>query len=118
MSLPVEIVFGIYLGIITGIVPALVAGVLGFVFKYVTDVTIPGLGVVVPRARDRRYQRGLLALNDETIRSSERAPAILTAIIVVLMISLYAHAQGTDSAPASRSGSRSNSSGTEPSRPT
>jgi len=47
MSLPVEIVFGIYLGIITGIVPALVAGVLGFVFKYVTDVTIPGLGVVV-----------------------------------------------------------------------
>jgi len=118
MSLPVEIVFGISSASSPGSFPRWWPGY-GFVFKYVTDVTIPGLGVVVvARARDRRYQRGLLALNDETIRSSERAPAILTAIIVVLMISLYAHAQGTDSAPASRSGSRSNSSGTEPSRPT
>ena len=47
MSLPVEIVFGVYLGVITGIVPAPVAGTLGFVFKYVTDATIPGLGAVV-----------------------------------------------------------------------
>ncbi|EMA67720.1 TrkA-C domain protein [Halorubrum aidingense JCM 13560] len=94
MSLPVEILFGIYLGIITGIVPALVAGVLGFVFKYVTDVTIPGLGVVVLALAIAGINGGLLALNDETIRSSERAPAILTAIVIVLMLSLYAHAQG------------------------
>ncbi|OYR68734.1 potassium channel family protein [Halorubrum ezzemoulense] len=94
MSLPVEIVFGVYLGVITGIVPALVAGALGFVFKYVTDVTIPGLGVVVLSLAIAGVNGGLLALNDETIRSSERAPAILTAIVVVLMISLYAHAQG------------------------
>jgi len=94
MSLPVEIVFGIYLGVITGIVPALVAGVLGFVFKYVTDVTIPGLGVVVLSLAIAGVNGGLLALNDETIRSSERAPAILTAIVVVLMLSMYAHAQG------------------------
>ena len=94
MSLPVEIVFGVYLGVITGIVPALVAGTLGFVFKYVTDVTIPGLGVVVLSLALAGVNGGLLALSDETIRSSERAPAILTAIVVVLMISLYAHAQG------------------------
>ena len=94
MSLPVEIVFGIYLGIITGILPALVAGVLGFVFKYVTGVTIPGLGVVVLALAIAGINGGLLALNDQTIRSSERAPAILTAIVVILMISLYAHAQG------------------------
>nr|WKF46057.1 TrkA C-terminal domain-containing protein [Halorubrum kocurii] len=94
MSLPVEIVFGIYLGVITGIVPALVAGVLGFVFKYVTDVTIPGLGVVVLSLAIAGINGGLLALNDETIRSSERAPAVLTAIVVVLMLSMYAHAQG------------------------
>ncbi|WP_423995507.1 potassium channel family protein [Halorubrum trapanicum] len=94
MSLPVEIVFGIYLGVITGIVPALVAGTLGFVFKYVTDVTIPGLGVVVLSLAIAGVNGGLLALNDETIRRSERAPAILTAIIVVLMLSMYAHAQG------------------------
>jgi len=94
MSLPVEIAFGIYLGIVTGVVPALVAGTLGFVFKYVTDVTIPGLGVVVLSLAIAGINGGLLALNDETIRSSERAPAVLTAIVVVLMLSLYAHAQG------------------------
>ena len=94
MALPVEILFGIYLGVITGIVPALVAGVLGFIFKYVTDVTIPGLGVVVLSLAIAGINGGLLALNDETIRSSEHAPALLTAIVVVLMISLYAHAQG------------------------
>ena len=94
MALPVEILFGIYLGVLTGIVPALVAGVLGFVFKYFTGVTIPGLGVVVLALAIAGINGGLLALNDETIRSSDRAPAILTAIIVVLMLSLYAHAQG------------------------
>ncbi|MFO8115785.1 MAG: TrkA C-terminal domain-containing protein [Halorubrum sp.] len=94
MTLPVEIVFGIYLGVITGILPALVSGVLGFVFKYVTGVTIPGLGVVVLALALAGINGGLLALNDETIRSSERAPAILTAIVVILMLSLYAHAQG------------------------
>ena len=94
MTLPIEILFGIYLGIITGIVPALVAGVLGFVFKYFTGVTIPGLGVVVLALAIAGINGGLLALNDETIRSAERAPAILTAIVIVLMLSLYAHAQG------------------------
>ncbi|GAB7091859.1 hypothetical protein JCM18237_21300 [Halorubrum luteum] len=94
MTLPIEILFGIYLGIITGIIPALVAGVLGFVFKYFTGVTIPGLGVVVLALAIAGINGGLLALNDETIRSAERAPAILTAIVVVLMLSLYAHAQG------------------------
>jgi hypothetical protein len=94
MALPVEIVFGIYLGVITGIVPALVSGVLGFVFKYVTGVTIPGLGVVVLALAIAGINGGLLALNDQTIRSSDRAPAVLTAIVVILMLSLYAHAKG------------------------
>ncbi|MFB6234486.1 MAG: potassium channel family protein [Halopenitus sp.] len=94
MALPVEILFGIYLGILTGIIPALVAGILGFVFRYFTGVTIPGFGVVVLALAIAGVNGGLLALNDPTVRSSERAPAILTSIIVVLMLSLYAHAQG------------------------
>ncbi|MFC5135205.1 MULTISPECIES: potassium channel family protein [Haloferacaceae] len=94
MALPVEILFGIYLGVLTGIIPALVAGVLGFIFKYFTGVTIPGLGVVALALALAGVNGGLLALNDQTIRSSDRAPAILTAILVVLMLSLYAHAQG------------------------
>ncbi|OYR55354.1 potassium channel family protein [Halorubrum halodurans] len=94
MALPVEILFGIYLGVLTGIIPALIAGVLGFIFKYFTGVTIPGLGVVALALAIAGVNGGLLALNDQTIRSSDRAPAILTAILVVLMLSLYAHAQG------------------------
>lgn len=94
MALPVEILFGIYLGILTGIIPALVSGILGFVFKYFTGVTIPGFGVVVLALAIAGVNGGLLALNDPTVRSSERAPAILTSIIIVLMLSLYAHAQG------------------------
>jgi hypothetical protein len=94
MELPVEILYGLYLGLLTGIIPALVSGVLGFVFKYVTGVTIPGFGVVVLALAIAGVNGGLLALNDPSIRSSERAPAVLTAIVVVLMVSLYAHAQG------------------------
>lgn len=96
MSLPVEILFGIYLGVLTGVVPALIAGVLGFIFKYVTGVTIPGFGVVALALGVAGVNGGLLALNDQTIRTAERAPAILTAILIVLMISLYAHARGDE----------------------
>ncbi|TQQ79503.1 TrkA C-terminal domain-containing protein [Halonotius roseus] len=93
-ALPFDILLGIYLGVLTGIIPALVSGVLGFLFKYVTDVSIPGLGVVVLALAIAGINGGLLALNDPTIRSSENAASILTAIIVVLMLALYAHAQG------------------------
>ena len=93
-ALPFDILLGIYLGVLTGIIPALVSGVLGFLFKYVTDVSIPGLGVVVLALAIAGINGGLLALNDPTVRSSENAASILTAIIIVLMLALYAHAQG------------------------
>ena len=93
-SLPFEILLGIYLGVLTGIIPALVAGTLGFVFRYVTGVSIPGFGVIVLALAIAGINGGLLALNDETIRTDENAVAILTAIVVVLMLALYAHAKG------------------------
>lgn len=93
-ALPFEILLGIYLGVLTGIIPALIAGGLGFIFKYFTNVSIPGLGVVVLALAIAGLNGGLLALNDENVRGAENAVAILTAIIVVLMLALYAHAQG------------------------
>ncbi|MFD1641720.1 potassium channel family protein [Halohasta litorea] len=93
-ALPFEILLGIYLGVLTGIIPALIAGVLGFLFKYVTNVSIPGLGVVVLALGIAGVNGGLMALNDENIRTSQNAVALLTAIIVVLMLALYAHSQG------------------------
>ncbi|MCL9816328.1 potassium channel family protein [Natronocalculus amylovorans] len=94
MALPFEILLGIYLGVLTGIIPAVIAGLLGFVFKYFTGVTIPGLGVVVLALAIAGVNGGLMALADENIQTSENAVAVVTAIIVVLMLSLYAHSQG------------------------
>lgn len=93
-SLPVEVLFGIYLGILTGIIPGLVAGVLGFLFKYFTNVTLPGFGVVVLGLAIAGINGGLLALNDQTLRENASGPVVVVAIVVVLMITFYAHAKG------------------------
>ncbi|MGM0590105.1 MAG: potassium channel family protein [Halobacteriota archaeon] len=93
-ALPVELLYGLYLGILTGIVPALVAFGLGFIFKYVTGVTLPGLGVVVLGVAIAGVNGGLLALNDSTLTNSESRFRLTVALIVVLMLTLYAHSQG------------------------
>jgi hypothetical protein len=92
--LPVEIALGVYLGVLTGIVPALVAWGLGFVFKYVTGVSIPGFGVVVLGLAIAGVNGGLLALTDPTVVDRASGPVVVVAILVVLMMTLYAHAKG------------------------
>ncbi|MFW6436028.1 MAG: potassium transporter TrkA [Halococcoides sp.] len=93
-SLPVAVLFGVYLGVVTGIVPALVAWTLGFLFKYVVGVTIPGFGVLVLGISLAGVNGGLLALADPTIVATTEAPTIVTALLVVMMITLFAHARG------------------------
>jgi len=93
-SLPVEILLGIYLGLLVGMVPALVSWALGFLFKYVTNVTLPGFGVAVLAVALAGVNGGLLALTDRTLVGTTNAPRIGTAIVVVTMISLYAHNRG------------------------
>ncbi|MFC4407280.1 potassium channel family protein [Haloarchaeobius iranensis] len=90
-SLPVEVLYGIYLGLLTGIIPALVSGSLGFLFKYVTGVTLPGLGVVVLSVAIAGVNGGLMGLLDPTVSSS---PRLLVAVVVIMMLSLWAHSQG------------------------
>ena len=91
MTLPVEVLLGLYLGLLTGIVPALVAGSLGFLVRYFTGVTLPGFGVVVLALSIASVQGGLLGLVEPDIAQS---PRLLVAVLVVLMLSLYAHSQG------------------------
>jgi hypothetical protein len=93
-SVPVEVVFGIYLGVLTGIIPALVSWALGFVFKYVTGVTVPAFGVVVLAVAIAGVNGGLMALNDPTFTRSSNQIRLSVALIVVLMLSLYAHNAG------------------------
>ena len=90
--LPVEILFGIYLGVLTGMFPALVSWGLGFLFKYVTGVSIPAFGVVVLALALAGINGGLLALNDPAVLQS--GTRVVVALIVVLMLALYAHAKG------------------------
>ncbi|MFC6716372.1 potassium transporter TrkA [Natrialbaceae archaeon GCM10025810] len=90
-TLPVEILLGLYLGLLTGIVPAFVSGSLGFVVRYFTGVTLPGFGVVVLALSIASVQGGLLGLVEPTITQS---PRLLVAVMVVLMLALYAHNQG------------------------
>lgn len=94
MALPAEILFGIYLGLLVGTIPALVSWALGFVFKYFTGVTLPGFGVMILSIALAGVNGGLLALADEAIISSPDAPSLVTAIVVVSMLSLYAHSRG------------------------
>ncbi|MCQ4332318.1 TrkA C-terminal domain-containing protein [Natronomonas sp. F2-12] len=91
-SLPVEILFGIYLGVLTGMFPAFVSWGLGFLFKYITGVSIPAFGVVVLALALAGINGGLLALNDPAVLAS--GYRVVIALIVVLMISLYAHSKG------------------------
>ncbi|WP_158055718.1 potassium channel family protein [Halorussus halophilus] len=90
-SLPVQLLLGIYLGVLTAVVPALVAWTLGFTFKYFTGVTLPGFGVVVLGVALAGVQGGLLGLLEPQIVAS---PAALVSALVVMMATLYAHAQG------------------------
>ncbi|WP_135662507.1 potassium channel family protein [Halorhabdus rudnickae] len=93
-SLPVALLFGVYLGILTGIIPALVAWVLGFLFKYLTGVTLPGFGVVVLGVALAGVNGGLLALADPSITGSANAPSVVVALLIIMMMVLYAHSKG------------------------
>ncbi len=90
-SLPVAVLLGLYLGALTGVVPALVAWCLGFVFRYVTGVSLPGFAVVVLGVAIAGVQGGLLGLLDPNVIES---PVVVVAVIVVMLATQYAHAKG------------------------
>ncbi|USZ67290.1 hypothetical protein NGM10_11175 [Halorussus salilacus] len=91
LDLLTAVVVGLYLGALTAVVPALVAWSLGFTFRYFTGVTIPGFGVLVLGVAIAGVQGGLLGLLDANIVNS---PTALVSALVVMMVTLYAHAQG------------------------
>jgi hypothetical protein len=94
-SLILQILIGVYVGVLTGVLPALVSWALGFTFRYVTGVTIPGLAVVAVGAALAGISGGLLGLLDPEIAET---PVAVTAVLIVLMASLWAHDQGDKTA--------------------
>lgn len=93
-SIPLEVLRGLYLGILTGVLPALLAFGFGFLFRYVTGVSIPSFAVIVLGLALAGVNGGLLAFVDPSITESANSIALMTAVVVVLMLSLYTHALG------------------------
>ncbi|MEF8813854.1 MAG: TrkA C-terminal domain-containing protein [Halovenus sp.] len=92
-----DVFVGIYLGLLAGIFPSLVAFSIGFGFKYFTNVTVPGLGVVVLGGALAGVSGGLMGLADPSLAESGTG---ITAVLVILMASLWAHSQGDKLAAA------------------
>ncbi|MEZ3117560.1 potassium transporter TrkA [Halobaculum sp. MBLA0147] len=93
-TLAVGVLRGLYLGLLTGVIPATIAWAMGFLFKYVTNVSIPAFGVVVLAVALAGANGGLLAVIDPAIQQSADAPTLVTALLVVMMLALYAHGRG------------------------
>ncbi|QCS44630.1 TrkA C-terminal domain-containing protein [Natrinema versiforme] len=92
-----ELLLGVYLGLLAAIFPAFIAFSIGFIFKYFTTVTIPGLGVVALGGTLAGVSGGLMGLIDPTLAGSWTG---ITAVLVILMASLWAHSQGDKLATA------------------
>ena len=91
-TIPVtEVLLGVYLGLLAGLFPAFVAFTIGFGFKYFTNVTVPGLGVVVLGGALAGISGGLMGLLDPQLAESWTG---ITAVLVILMVCLWAHSQG------------------------
>lgn len=99
-SLPIQILKGIYLGLLTGLLPAMIALAMGFLFKYVTKISIPAFGVVVLAVALAGMNGGLLAVIDPKVQESANAPTLVTALLVVMMLALYGHGKGDAAATA------------------
>jgi hypothetical protein len=93
-GLAIGILRGVYLGLLTGVIPAAVAWGLGFLFRYVTNVTIPPVGVLVLAVALAGANGGVLAIIDPAVQQSADAPTLITALLVVMMLAVYAHARG------------------------
>ena len=92
MPIPIEeIILGVYLGLLTGVFPAFIAFSLAFSFKYFTNVTVPGLGVVALAGALAGVSGGLMGILDPELAESWTG---IIAIVVILMASLWAHAIG------------------------
>jgi hypothetical protein len=89
--LPVQLFLGVYLGVLTGVLPALVSWALGFSFRYVTGVTVPGLAVVVLGTALAGISGGLMGLLDPAVAETWVS---VVALLVVMMGCLWAHDQG------------------------
>jgi hypothetical protein len=94
MSLAGEVGFGVYVGLLTGVFTGFLAFLLAFAFKYVAGVKLSDRMALLIGLSVAGLQGGLLGLLKEP--EQLRSPTVLTALLLVLLFTLYAHKKGTD----------------------
>jgi hypothetical protein len=98
VSLPTDILLGIYLGALVGIIPALCVWAASFGFRYSQELSLPrtsavGLGVVLAAVTGG----GLSVVGESTVGSAGPIRFALATVLVV-GLSMYAHTRGDEMA--------------------
>lgn len=94
MTLLESVGLGLYVGVLTGVFTGFLAFLLAFGFKYVAGVKLSDRMALLIGLSIAGLQGGLLGLLKQP--EQLRSPTVLTALLVVLMVTLYAHKKGTD----------------------
>ncbi|MFB6105109.1 MAG: hypothetical protein ABEJ57_08555 [Halobacteriaceae archaeon] len=115
VSLPVQVLRGLYLGVLTGIIPALIAWALAFTFRYITNITVPSFALGVLGVAIAGVNGGFLAFNDPNVVQSANSVTLITAILVVMLMAFYAHARGDQTGARAHTASVSGRCATGPS---
>lgn len=94
MGLVGAIGLGIYLGILTGMFTALLVFGLAFVFQYVAGVAFPAATGLMIGLGAAGLQGGLFRLMRDPVML--QSPVIITALLVVLLVTSYSQKRGTE----------------------
>lgn len=102
MALVDQIVTGLYIGAVTGVFTGFLAFLLAFTFRYVAGVKLSDRMGLLIGLSIAGIHGGLTRL----LREPEllNSPTIVTAMLAVMMLTLYAHNKGLDLAEALPSG--------------
>lgn len=111
MSLHGRILLGPYIGVLTGVLAGFVTFLLPFGFRYVAGVTFPSRMSLLLRLGVAGFQGSLYGLMRTPALIT--SPTILTALLVVLLATLYAHERGKELAKAAPKGSFGGSGGAD-----
>lgn len=94
MSLGEQIWLGIYIGILTGMFTALLVFGLAFLFQYVAGVAFPATMGLMIGLGSAGLQGGLFRLMRDP--AMLQSPVIITALLIVLMVTSYSQKRGQD----------------------
>jgi len=98
VSLPVDILLGLYLGVLVGILPAVGVWVASFGFRYSQVLSLPRSGAVGTGIILAVLTGGLLSVVGESVVDSAGPVRLGLGSVLVVGLSMYAHTRGDEMA--------------------